>query len=184
VNTRLQDFLLETLRITQYIIFGHARLLEFMCIGIARRLWMAPLSRGMLSVGGVRAYSSVFHPPQQAFSTSLKCRSPSLARILSATPGFHLHAACTQTPTANNSSALFLLKYVSRNHSVLSRPSFTAHSLGTLGLNTRTEVRQFHGSGFVRYDRLQNLEDAANRDRDNANAQAVLMQVTIPSARP
>ena len=155
-----------------------------MCIGVARRLWMAPLSRGILSVGGVRAYSSVFHPPQQTFSPSLKFRSVSLARSLSATSGFHLTAACTQTPTANNSSASCLLKYASRNHSVLSRPSFTTHSLGTLGLKTRSEVRQFHGSGLVRYDRLQNLEDAANRDRDNANAQAVLMQVTIPSAEP
>src|SRR6202022_763104 len=38
-------------------------------------------------------------------------------------------------------------------------------------------VRQFHSSPSSRYDRLQNLEDAANRDRDNANAQAVFLQV-------
>lgn len=41
--------------------------------------------------------------------------------------------------------------------------------------------KQFHSSSAARYDRLQNLEDAANRDRDNANAQAVFLQVpTVP----
>jgi hypothetical protein len=41
--------------------------------------------------------------------------------------------------------------------------------------------QHFHSSSAARYDRLQNLEDAANRDRDNANAQAVFLQVpTIP----
>jgi hypothetical protein len=40
--------------------------------------------------------------------------------------------------------------------------------------------RQFHPSQSRHYDRLQNLEDAANRDRDNANAQAVFLQVCVP----
>ena len=40
--------------------------------------------------------------------------------------------------------------------------------------------RQFHSSLSQPYDRLQNLEDAANRDRDNANAQAVFLQVRAP----
>jgi hypothetical protein len=38
-------------------------------------------------------------------------------------------------------------------------------------------IRLFHSSLPGLYDRLQNLEDAANRDRDNANAQAVFLQV-------
>lgn len=37
--------------------------------------------------------------------------------------------------------------------------------------------RHFHVSHPRAYDRLQNLEDAANRDRDNANAQAIFLQV-------
>jgi hypothetical protein len=41
----------------------------------------------------------------------------------------------------------------------------------------RFPPRQFHSSSCVRYDRLQSLEDAANRDRDNAHAQAVFLQV-------
>ena len=41
-----------------------------------------------------------------------------------------------------------------------------------------TSFRKFHTSQQWRYDRLQNLEDAANRDRDNANAQAVFLQVS------
>jgi hypothetical protein len=138
-----------------------------MCMGLTRKLWMAPLSRGIFSGVGVRAYSSVFHHPEQ---------------ILSAKP-VHLPMAHTLTPTAKSSSALHPIKYISRNYSVLSRPSFMPHSLGTLGLRTRIEARQFHWSGLVRYDRLQNLEDAANRDRDNANAQAVFMQVPIPSGK-
>lgn len=38
-------------------------------------------------------------------------------------------------------------------------------------------LRQFHSTSCTWYDRLQNLEDAANRDRDNAHAQAVFLQV-------
>ena len=38
-------------------------------------------------------------------------------------------------------------------------------------------LRQFHSTSCAWYDRLQNLEDAANRDRDNAHAQAVFLQV-------
>ena len=36
--------------------------------------------------------------------------------------------------------------------------------------------RLFHSSTLRRYDRLQVLEDAANRDRDNANTQAIFME--------
>jgi hypothetical protein len=45
-------------------------------------------------------------------------------------------------------------------------------------LSFPTSFRKFHTSQQWRYDRLQNLEDAANRDRDNANAQAVFLQVS------
>ena len=45
---------------------------------------------------------------------------------------------------------------------------------------SRKLSRQFHLSQPQAYDRLQNLEDAANRDRDNANAQAIFLQVSTP----
>jgi hypothetical protein len=37
--------------------------------------------------------------------------------------------------------------------------------------------RLFHSSSSVFYGRLQNLEDIANRDRDNASAQAMFLKV-------
>ena len=47
-------------------------------------------------------------------------------------------------------------------------------------VNTQSiSCRQFHVSQLRSYDRFQTLEDAANRDRDNANAQAIFFQVRV-----
>src|SRR5438270_13914847 len=70
-----------------------------------------------------------------------------------------------------------------RRFSLLTRPPVFGCPLN--GREDRREMaytyggfhRQFHSSQSQPYDRLQNLEDAANRDRDNANAQAVFLQV-------
>lgn len=76
------------------------------------------------------------------------------------------------------------LKYSTlRPFSLLTRPPVFGWALN--GRGYRREMahthggfhRQFHSSQSRPYDRLQNLEDAANRDRDNANAQAVFLQV-------
>lgn len=144
-------------------------------MGLPRRLQMAPLSRGIISSAGVRAHSTVLRP-QQLLSTNLKCDAPSVARILSAKVRFPSSAVWNPTSIANY-SILRQLHRISPNHSVLSRSSLVTKCLGTGDLSSRIEARQFHVSSLVSYDRLQNLEDAANRDRDNANTQAVFMQV-------
>ena len=136
---------------------------------------MAPLSRGIISSAKVRAHSTVLRP-QQLPSTNLKCGAPSVARILSAKIWFPSAVMWNPTSIANY-SILRQLHRISPNHPVLSRSSLVTKCSGTGDLSSRIETRQFHVSSLVSYDRLQNLEDAANRDRDNANTQAVFMQV-------
>ena len=94
--------------------------------------------------------------------------------------------------TGPSSMAFFSSKSV-RTHP--GNPAFTSHGTRQYSIVTTAfsqtdnsglvkprlpflpNVRNFHTSQQWRYDRLQNLEDAANRDRDNANAQAVFLQV-------
>ena len=70
-----------------------------------------------------------------------------------------------------------------RPFSLLTRPPISAWFLhrrryrGDVAHTHGIFCRQFHPSQSRPYDRLQNSEDAANRDRDNANAQAVFLQV-------
>ena len=78
---------------------------------------------------------------------------------------------------SNNGSPL------NRRFSLLFRPSIEAWTgdrhkpLRKVFQTSGLSCRQFHLSQPRAYDRLQNLEDAANRDRDNANAQAIFLQV-------
>lgn len=99
-----------------------------------------------------------------------------------------------------NNSAAGKLQWIGPSHSNVSRLStrnlFTAqiHNLSTahpilvsyrqLGLNQRNphqfvsfRVRAFHSTKTLHSERLQNLEDAANRDKDNARTQAVFLEV-------
>ena len=84
------------------------------------------------------------------------------------------------------------LQWIGPSHSNVSRLStrnlFTAHpvlaSYRHFGLKRRNPhqfvsfgVRAFHSSKTLQSERLQNLEDAANRDKDNARTQAVFLEV-------
>jgi hypothetical protein len=65
-------------------------------------------------------------------------------------------------------------------HSVLSRPPLDCFEIRIpcrRNLLLHRLSRPFHTSSALCYDRLQSLEDAANRDRDNANVQAIFLQV-------
>jgi hypothetical protein len=67
-----------------------------------------------------------------------------------------------------------------RYYSVLSRPPQNCLEIRILSRRNilpRRLARSFHISSALCYDRLQSLEDAANRDRDNANVQARFLQV-------
>jgi hypothetical protein len=44
-------------------------------------------------------------------------------------------------------------------------------------ISVSSASRKFHSTRNLLYDRLQNLEEAANRDRDNARTQAVFLEV-------
>ena len=63
---------------------------------------------------------------------------------------------------------------VSRAYVTVARPQRTP-LLRLLG--TPERCRSFHVSSSLFYGRLQNLEDIANRDRDNASAQAMFLRV-------
>ena len=76
-----------------------------------------------------------------------------------------------------------MLSRVCRPYSLISNSIFRSleeHTFTIQNLHLHRQARRhFHISHSVCYDRLQNLEDAANRDRDNANAQAILLQVLL-----
>jgi hypothetical protein len=55
--------------------------------------------------------------------------------------------------------------------------AFAISALPTINNGSRVSVRSFHLSTPRLYDRLQSLEDAANRDRDNARTQASFLKV-------
>ena len=147
-------------------------------MGVSRELWMAPLSRGIVSAVGGRAYSTVLRP-QHISSTTSKCGAMSVTQILSARSTFRSPVSWNTTSIANTSTSR-LVHQLSRNTSALSKSSLLPKILKRPGPQLCLEARQFHVSSFVRYDRLQSLEEAANRDRDNANTQAIFMQVKHP----
>jgi hypothetical protein len=71
-----------------------------------------------------------------------------------------------------------LLVDICRHYRAASKTAFRRFDCSLQNvLQHQTASRLFHVSSAQHYDRLQNLEDAANRDRDNANAQAVFFQV-------
>lgn len=96
----------------------------------------------------------------------------------SAVPGLLLSSGRAFRPMCINVPRKSVLNEVCRSYSILSKSIFDGSTLPFRSLyHNRAASRQFHLSSPLRYDRLQNLEDAANRDRDNANAQAVFLQV-------
>ena len=100
------------------------------------------------------------------------------SRDASAAPGLFSYSPRALRQTCSNVPRNSLLNQICRRYSILSKPAVDK-SLSPLRnpLHNRVAIRQFHLSTPLCYDRLQNLEDAANRDRDNANAQAVFLQV-------
>jgi hypothetical protein len=102
-------------------------------------------------------------------------------RDTSATPELLLSSARGSRPVCINVTRKSLLNQIYRSFSILSKPIFDESPRSFRNLyHNRAASRRFHLSTPLRYDRLQNLEDAANRDRDNANAQAVFLQVLPP----
>lgn len=95
----------------------------------------------------------------------------------SATSGSLLSSGAFR-PVCINVPRKSVLNQICRSYSILSKSIFDESILPLRSLyHNRAPSRRFHLSSPLRYDRLQNLEDAANRDRDNANAQAVFLQV-------
>ena len=100
------------------------------------------------------------------------------SRDTSATPELLSSSGRPFRPARINVPRKSLLNQICRPYSIVSKPIFdpSPSSFRSLRHNPAAS-RRFHLSTPLRYDRLQNLEDAANRDRDNANAQAVFLQV-------
>lgn len=93
------------------------------------------------------------------------------------TPGLLSSSARAFRPACINVPRTSILNQVCRSYSILPKSIFDESvSPFRSFCHNRAASRRFHISTPFRYDRLQNLEDAANRDRDNANAQAVFLQ--------
>jgi hypothetical protein len=105
---------------------------------------------------------------------------PLVSRNISLGSGASLPSLQPLIPAWANKSRKSVVNQICRHHSVLSRPAVKSFYRRPQSLVfVQPHSRSFHLSTSVRYDRLQNLEDAANRDRDNANAQAVFLQVKV-----
>ena len=106
--------------------------------------------------------------------------APLLSRNISLGSGALSPSLQPVIPAWPNNSRKTLLNQICWHPSVLSRPTIISFYSRPQSLAlAQPHSRSFHLSTSVRYDRLQNLEDAANRDRDNANAQAVFLQVKV-----
>lgn len=142
----------------------HARLYDRMGMGLAR-------------IPSIAQYSSV----QSAFANSppstlefLRTQIPSFSRATWNT--LRARAGLRRSWPPVSSTKPFLstsLSSILRLHQNLLFQRL-------LAAKQNESVRQFHSSTSARYDRLQSLEEAANRDRDNPNTQAIFLQV-IPS---
>ena len=98
-----------------------------------------------------------------------------------ATAGLLSSSARAFRPACINVPRTSILNQVCRSYSILPKSIFDENvSAFRSFYHNRAASRRFHVSTPFRYDRLQNLEDAANRDRDNANAQAVFLQAQLP----
>jgi len=99
-------------------------------------------------------------------------------------PSSALFSSFVQSPSVKRKNDQAVLNPLVRNFSVLStriseNPCKRREFRCQRRLLDRLPSRQFHCSSVARYDRLQALEDTANRDRHNANAQAVFLQVVL-----
>lgn len=146
--------------------------------------WMVPFVATRPAAVGCPCYSitpSSMHRPNFLGAKEINFVSR-ISRNLSSTTGV-LSYPQTLRPAWSNDARKTLLNQTCRHYSVLFKPvpKWVDHNLFPLQkLAFRRPLgRPFHISYSNRYDRLQNLEDAANRDRDNANAQAVFLQVKI-----
>jgi hypothetical protein len=138
------------------------------------RLWMVSFISPPTAMG-CRFYSITSSSLQKP-----KHLVPLVSRNISLGSGALLLSLQPLIPAWANKSRKTLLNQICRHHSVLSTPAVKSFYRRPQSLVfVQTHSRSFHLSTSVRYDRLQNLEDAANRDRDNANAQAVFLQVKV-----
>jgi hypothetical protein len=135
-----------------------------------------------LTATGCRFYSVTsvsLHKPKYIVAWGIDC-APLVSRNVSLGSGALSPSLQPVIPAWPNDSRKILLNQICRHHSVLSRPAIISFRSRPPSLAlAQPHSRSFHMSTSVRYDRLQNLEDAANRDRDNANAQAVFLQVKV-----
>lgn len=135
------------------------------------RSWRFPAS-GLARRGGRFHTTSEPHCRNSSVRGGLNSRSPFIA----STNGCILLSVRFRTSTLTGNYRTSLVARVRRQYSVLSRPP---ENCLEIGIPSRRNVflRPFHVSSALCYDRLQSLEDAANRDRDNANVQAIFLQV-------
>ena len=140
-----------------------------------------PISRIRL-----RRYSSQAPSYRQPNITVNVCGNLFHVPLFRQIPSFRLQLLLFRQGHPARINAPYGLSTPVRNFSILSkRLPYTPHEHRIIPLQSRLQDRLFsrllHYSPLARYDRLQALEDAANRDRHNANAQAVFLQVFLPS---
>ena len=140
---------------------------------MASKWWAARIAAHHLgSVGSSMSSMSFF---RKRHASALEGNA--LFRQLSTKHGLAFSPLNYRTAVRGFASSSALANQSRRYHSVDSSPALRTIIDATSRRRTPFQVRSFHVSGPSRYDRLQNLEETANRNPNNANAQAVFLQV-------
>jgi hypothetical protein len=151
---------------------------------LVSRPWVLPTAALRLGKMGSRSYSSSsFLTRKPLCGLDGVSSRTQISRRGAASTGILSFALLSSRSVRTHPGNSISPSHGTRHYSIVAagfarRPTHTSSLLLKPRLNFPASLRKFHTSPQWRYDRLQNLEDAANRDRDNANAQAVFLQVS------